>query len=137
MIQRLYRQRQAVIYESRSTVNDIVNDDRAFSLDDINQLRLQWDELYRKETEICDDIEQTIQDATFQELWAMFHKFKKQEYEERKRMHRPGANHTLMFVENEDGEMNLIHRITDKQGNVTEEQCSVHGIILLVYDKQY
>ena len=127
VIQRLYRQRQAVIYESRSTVNDIVNDDRAFSLDDINQLRLQWDELHRKETEICDDIEQVIQDATLQELNAMFHKLKKEEYEERKRTHRPGDNYTLMFVENAEGEMNLIRRITDKQGNVTIEQCSVNN----------
>ena len=42
----------------------MVNDESAFSIDDINQLRLQWDELHRKETAICDDIEQVIQDAT-------------------------------------------------------------------------
>ena len=62
-----------------------------------------------------------------QELNAMFHKFKKEEYEERKGLHRPGDNYTLMFVENAEGEMNLIRRITDKQGNVTIEHCSVHN----------
>ena len=104
----------------------MADDERAFSLDDINQLRLQWDELHSKETAICDDIERVIQESTLQELLAMFDKYKREEYEERKRTYRPGAHYTLMFVENAEGEMNLIRRITDKQGNVTIEQCSVN-----------